>query len=342
MTGSTRRRFPLALALLATFGALAGAALRPGVAEANSPAVLGDEGDTPLLRDVLESTGRGYLQARNALANAKARQAKIVAELRRVEERIAQLRPRVEQVARTAYQTGRIGPVLVLLHSGSADELLERARGLEAVALRDNDVLRALGQARERAARAKQALDAEVVEERRQLAIMLRQKQAAERALAQVGGASTGGFVNASSPVARPAPRAADGSWPPQSCSQPDPTTTGCVTPRTLHAYTEARRAGFGRFTGCYRSGGPYEHPKGRACDFSAEAGGFRGAATGADRTYGNNLAAFFVRNADRIGVLYVIWYRQIWLPTIGWKSYGGAHGDPSSDHTNHVHLSLV
>jgi hypothetical protein len=148
--------------------------------------------------------------------------------------------------------------------------------------------------------------------------------------------------VVARSPVARPAPRDSDGSWPPQACSRPDPTTSGCVSPRTLHALTEARRAGFGRFTSCYRSGGPYEHPKGRACDYSAQPRGFGGHAQGVDRTYGNNLAAFFVRNADRLGVLYVIWYRQIWLPTTGWKSYGGAHGDPSSDHTNHVHLSLL
>ncbi|MFY1673521.1 coiled-coil domain-containing protein [Plantactinospora sp. WMMB334] len=342
MTGSTRQRIPLALALIAAFGALGGASLQPGAAEADSPAVLGDEGDTPLLRDVLESTGRGYLQAKSALASTQARQTRIAAELRRVEARITELRPRVEQVARAAYRTGRIGPVMVLLHSGSADELLERARGLEAVAMRDNEVLRALRQARERAARAKLALDAEVAEERRQLAIMLRQKRAAERALAQVGGASTGGFVAATSPVARPAPRGADGGWPAQSCARPDPTTSGCVTARTLHAYSEARRAGFTRYTSCYRPGGPYEHPKGRACDFSAEAGGFRGDATGRNRTYGNNLAAFFVRNADKLGVLYVIWYRQIWLPTTGWKSYSGAHGDPSSDHTNHVHLSLV
>ncbi|MBF9130201.1 hypothetical protein I0C86_14730 [Plantactinospora sp. S1510] len=342
MTGSRRRRLPLVLALLATVGALAGAAARPGAAAALNPATLGEEGDTPLLRDVLESTGRGYLAARNALANAKARQARLAAELVRVEHRIAELRPQVELVARNAYQTGRIGPVLVLLHAGSADDFLERARGLEAVALRDNDTLRRLGQARDRAARAKLALDAEVVEERKQLTIMLRQKQAAERALTLVGGASTGGFVVASSPVARSAPRNSDGSWPPQACSLPDPTTPGCVSPRTLHAFDEARRVGFTRFTSCYRSGGPYEHPKGRACDFSAESSGFGGNAKGPDRTYGNNLAAFFVRNADRLGVLYVIWYRQIWMPTTGWSSYGGAHGDPSSDHTNHVHLSLL
>ena len=34
---------------------------------------------------------------------------------------------------------------------------------------------------------------------------------------------------------------------------------------------------------------------------------------------------AFLVRNADRLGVLYVIWNRQIWFPATGWKSYRGA-----------------
>jgi len=345
MTGSRRPRLPLAVALLVAVGALATTAVRPGAASAAldpTTASTDDEGGTPLLRDVLEATGRSYVQARTALANARARQARLADEMRRIEARIAELAPEVEEVARNAYRTGRIGPVLVLLGSTSAEDFLERARGLETMALRDNDRLRRLNEARQRAARAKRALDAEVAEERRQLAVMLRQKRAAERALALVGGASTKGFVAASSPVARPAPRNADGSWPRQTCNRPDPTTRGCVTPRTLHAYTEARRAGFTRFTSCYRPGGPYEHPKGRACDFSAQGHGFGGDASGGDRLYGNNLAAFFVRNADRLGVLYVIWYRQIWFPATGWRSYGGAHGDPSSDHTNHVHLSLL
>ncbi|WP_407952166.1 coiled-coil domain-containing protein [Plantactinospora sonchi] len=344
MTGSRRPRLPLALALLVAVGALATTAVRPGTASAalDPAAPTGDEGGTPLLRDVLEATGRGYLQARAALANAKTRQAKLAAEVGRIEARIAELVPEVEQVARNAYRTGRIGPVLVLLGSTSADDFLERAQGLETMALRDNHQLRQLNLARARIVRTKLALDAEVAEERRQVAVMVKQKQAAERALALVGGESTRGFVVVDSPVARPAPRNADGSWPPQTCSQPDPTTSGCVTPRTLHALTEARRAGFTRFTSCYRPGGPYEHPKGRACDFAAEKRGFGGDASAGNRTYGNNLAAFLVRNAERLGILYVIWYRQIWFPATGWKSYGSAHGDPSSDHTNHVHLSLL
>jgi peptidoglycan DL-endopeptidase CwlO len=56
---------------------------------------------------------------------------------------------------------------------------------------------------------------------------------------------------------------------------------------------------------------------------------------------YGNNLAAFFVRNANQLGVLYVIWFEQIWTPATGWRGYSGGRGDASSDHTNHVHLSL-
>ena len=58
-------------------------------------------------------------------------------------------------------------------------------------------------------------------------------------------------------------------------------------------------------------------------------------------RTYGNRLANYFINNSSRLGVLYVIWFRRIWLPSSGWKSYSGAGGDPSSDHTNHVHLSV-
>jgi hypothetical protein len=40
--------------------------------------------------------------------------------------------------------------------------------------------------------------------------------------------------------------------------------------------------------------------------------------------------------------VLYVIWFERIWLPSSGWKAYTRGNGDPSSDHTNHVHLSVL
>jgi peptidoglycan hydrolase CwlO-like protein len=142
--------------------------------------------------------------------------------------------------------------------------------------------------------------------------------------------------------VPAPAPRRPDGSLAPESCNQDDPTTSGCLTPRTLHALKQTQAAGFNRFVSCYRSqedGG--EHPRGRACDFAAQTSGFGGVATGGDRDYGNRLAAWYVANAQRLGVLYVIWFKQIWLPSTGWRAYTNGNGDPSSDHTNHVHLSV-
>ena len=48
------------------------------------------------------------------------------------------------------------------------------------------------------------------------------------------------------------------------------------------------------------------------------------------------------MKNASSLGVLYVIWFRQVWTPAAGWHAYSGGNGDPSSDHTNHVHLSLI
>ena len=113
------------------------------------------------------------------------------------------------------------------------------------------------------------------------------------------------------------------------------------ITPRLLNAYNEARKAGFTHYTKCWRSQSSGEHGKGRACDFSANAKTFVDArATGSDKTYGDNLAAWFIAHASRLGVLYVIWYKRIWHPGQGWSSYGG-DGTPAGDHYNHVHLSV-
>ena len=54
-----------------------------------------------------------------------------------------------------------------------------------------------------------------------------------------------------------------------------------------------------------------------------------------------NAHAAWSVRNAEALGVMYVIWYRQVWVPGVGWHAYRG-RGDPSSEHTNHVHVSML
>jgi peptidoglycan DL-endopeptidase CwlO len=341
----------LAAGLLGVPAQPAAAVAGPGAAAVAAPAAAqaapntptpGDEGESPMIRDVLEQTGREYAKAKAKLDESRTRQLELDLQLRRAQQRLAELSDEVGAVAAESYRTGRLGPMSVLLSSVSPDSFLERAQAMELITVRDDRQLRDLNAARAAAADAKAAVDTETREQQKQLAIIAKQKQDAERALQQVGGEATKGYVSLTSPVASQAPRNSDGSWPSQSCSVDDPTTSGCITPRTLHAMQEAKKAGFTRFVSCYRPGGPFEHPKGRACDFSAERNGFGGVAQGGDRTYGNNLAAFFVRNSSRLGVLYVIWFKQIWFPATGWRAYHSGNGDPSSDHTNHVHLSLL
>ncbi|MET8149114.1 hypothetical protein [Actinoplanes sp. NPDC005259] len=141
--------------------------------------------------------------------------------------------------------------------------------------------------------------------------------------------------------MAEPAPRNPDGSWPDEGCTiRPDLTTGhGCVTPRLAHLVQQAVVAGFPT-PACYRHSDHGEHPQGRACDWMMTAGG---QAYGAEKARGDAMAAWAVAHADRLGIMYVIWYRMIWTRAEGWHAYDNPWGgdDPSGWHTNHVHISV-
>ncbi|MFI7663233.1 coiled-coil domain-containing protein [Micromonospora parva] len=331
-----------------------GVALPAGSASAAPPTGLraaapdsDEEGGTPALRAQLEAASKGYLDAKRALDTSVQRQKQLTAQLKTIEVEIDQRNGKVGEIAEVAYRTGRLGAMSALLNSSTPEGFMDRAAALDAVAANEDRVLRDLLKSKDQATRTRVALDGEITEQRKQVAVMAKRKEQAERALTvattpKTQSAGTGSNRGTSTANATAAPRNSDGSWPAESCSVNDPTpANGCITPRTLHALNQAKAAGFTRYVSCHRPSGSGEHPKGRACDFAAQKSGFGGAATGGDKTYGNNLAAYFIRNADRLAVLYVIWYKQIWLPSSGWKSYSGAGGDPSSDHTNHVHLSV-
>ncbi|MGX7675545.1 coiled-coil domain-containing protein [Plantactinospora sp. DSM 117369] len=335
----------LGMVLAALGGAPAAAAPEYATPGTLAAAPGGDDidGGTDSLREQLQAASKGYLTAKNRLANSVKRQNELNQQLAALRTEVATRSERVAEMADMAYRTGRLGQVSALLNSGSPTSLVDRAAALDTISANESRELRGLRESLDKETQAKAALDKEVGEQRKQVEVMETRKKQAERALAAAnnsGGAGSG-ISGSGGGSARPAPRNPDGSFPDESCSLDDPTTSGCITARTLHALKQAQAAGFTRFVSCFRSGGSGEHPKGQACDFAAQRNGFGGVATGGDRTYGNNLAAYFVRNADRLGVLYVIWFKQIWLPSSGWKTYNGGNGDPSSDHTNHVHLSM-
>jgi peptidoglycan DL-endopeptidase CwlO len=335
LASPVRPRRGLAL-LAAVLAATVLGVLAPAVAAHAEP---GDEGQNKQLIQNVEAAARGYLEAKTALDASKAKQAQMAAELRSIEAELGPLRTEVGKVAATAYISGRLTTIGALLSASSSDDFLARAATLEQLTQREDDSLARLGRLQSRAQRNKEAIDAEVAIQAAQAAEMQKRLKAAQKLLAK---ASIRGYIDPNSPLAKPAPRNADGSWPKETCSVKDPTGTGgCVTPRTLHAYNQARANGFGRYTKCWRQQSWGEHPRGRACDFSVAVGTFGGTATTEQRAYGDKLAYFFIKNSSALGVLYVIWYRKIWFPGLGWRSYDGCCG-ASAEHTNHVHLSIV
>ncbi|MFU8852269.1 coiled-coil domain-containing protein [Micromonospora sp. SL1-18] len=339
MTAPLRRCLTPVVAVLAALAIVAGPT--PAMAAPTNPTPSGHEEDDepPLITDVLDAANRGYLKAKAKLAKSKRRQLQLALEINAARAELDALRPQVGQIAAQSYRTGRVGVLAMLLESNTPDTFVQRAAGLDELNLVNAQKLAAANAAKTRAEQAKLALDAEVREQQKQANAMAREKAEAEKALKLVGGRGfTGGLVSATSPVARIGPgRTADGGWTAESRTAKDPTTSGYITPRTLHAYKEVRRAGFDRFAGCYRPGGPWEHPKGRACDWSLQKSGFAPWHNNDMRMYGNNVAAFLIRNADRLGIYYVIWNRQIWFPATGWRSYSGP-----SNHTDHVHMSML
>ncbi|MEV0157616.1 hypothetical protein AB0H57_28360 [Micromonospora sp. NPDC050686] len=321
------------MVLLAALALLLGAGAGPGWA---AP----DEGGSKKLRTALEAAAKGHIEAKGRLDNSKRRQKALTGRLKAVEVRLVELTAQVGEVAAQSYRLGRLTPVAALLDSATPESFVRRASELDVMAQRDGRRLRALAEARAEARTAKLAIDAEVREQQKQVIVLAKRKRDAEQALAEVSSGVGAGFSGGSA-SARPAPRNSDGSWPSESCSVSDPTTSGCITPRTLHMLKQAQSAGYQRYVSCHRSGGDGEHPKGRACDFAAAKGGFANVtASGGDKAYGDSLASYLKNNASRLGVMYVIWYRQIWMPNTGWRAYSGG-GSPAADHTNHVHVSM-
>ncbi|MFC0533207.1 coiled-coil domain-containing protein [Phytohabitans kaempferiae] len=330
-----RSRVSLVAVLFAAAFALIGLPAEPAAA-----APTDDEGGTATLRQQLDAASKGFIAAQDTLNKSKKRQQELTTQLAQLERDLVAKSEVLGEVANVAYRRGRLGPISAMLNSTSPEGFIDRAAALDAVAATEDKKLRDLLDTKDQASKAKLAIDGEIREQQKQVEVMAARKKQAENALKAAGGGQDASGPPVGSGATAVAARFTGGS----GCTiRPDPTSKqGCITPRTSHAYKQAQAAGFGIFVSCYRPGSSGEHPLGQACDFAVDKDDiFGGAASGAARTYGNNLARFYVNNASRLGVMYVIWFRQIWLPSSGWKSYGGCCG-PSEHHTNHVHLSVI
>jgi hypothetical protein len=297
------------------------------------------DGGNGSTQDQLAAASRGWVEAKTALDVSRVRQQRLTDKLTATKARLLQMETEVGPIAIAAYRGTRASLTMALLSSDSPTVLLHGAATVEYMTRRDDREIHDLITARDDLSRERDALAAEIKLGEQHVAELAKRKQDLEKLLGRSSPAQgfTGGVANAA-----PAPRNANGTWPTEKCIVNDPTTSGCITARTLHALQQAKAAGFTRYVYCYHPGSSGEHPKGRACDFSANETTFLNSrASGDDKVYGDKLAAWFVANAGRIAVLYVIWWKLVWTPGTGWRTYHGGNGTPAGDHYNHVHLSV-
>ncbi|HZE38059.1 MAG TPA: hypothetical protein VE172_04530 [Stackebrandtia sp.] len=319
-------RLPLVLAIIAALGLLVGPVT-------SSPAYADDE--KVKLNKKLEAANKDYVKAKKKVEAANKRQKRLRADIARDKKQIDKLSDDIGDFAEAMYMSGGLSTATAVLSAGSPDTAIDSLSTVNYLGEQSAGGLNKLKAAAEDLDAAKDSLADQIDAAKKAAA---KKKKAKERAQAAVDKAN-GGPSSGSGGAASPFPGGGSG------CSENDPTGTGgCVTPRMLHAYNEVRKAGYTRYTKCWRqeSSSQGEHGLGRACDFSVSTGGFGGVASGGDKEYGNNLAGWAVNNASALEIYYVIWYNRIWMASTGWADYSSGHtGNPSQDHTNHVHISV-
>ncbi|MEU6248969.1 hypothetical protein [Glycomyces sp. NPDC047010] len=301
------------------------------------PAPAAAEPDEETLEADLTEAIAAVNDAQAAVDDANARAAELETQIADTQARFDELRTDLDDYALYLYTEGDLQQTNAILSSSDTRELIDAMTytgflGNERAALL-NEAGEILDQLEaEQAAHAAELDDAAAALKDAETAQEDLEEQLDElRAEEAAGPGGDGG-----------APGAGDYTGGDGGCTEDDPTTSGCLTPRTLNMYYETKDAGFDHYVSCYRSGGSGEHPLGRACDWAANSSGFQDEdASGSDKDYGDRLAAWYVNNASNLGVEYVIWYRQFWSPGSGWRSYSGQDGTPAGDHTNHVHVSM-
>lgn len=300
------------------------------------------EGESDLGGDLTQAI-EDYVAAEEDLAAAEQRQKDIARTIKESKAEIKSLTKEVNDFAESIYMNQQLSSVGALLAAGSPDKAINGLTVVSYLGDQSGAKLAELKQSKLDLEAEEQGLEDAVEAAKTAMDDLRQARNDAASAIAANGGNSTPGPSPGEFRAADPTPRNPDGSLPYESCSVDDPTpANGCLTPRTLHALQQAQISGFQRYVSCYRGGTFGEHPLGRACDLSVQASqGFGGVAYGEEKAYGDNLAAWFVENASALGVMYVIWYHQYWDPAQGWVAYTGGGGDPNSDHTNHVHLSM-
>ncbi|PRX97207.1 coiled-coil domain-containing protein [Allonocardiopsis opalescens] len=219
-------------------------------------------------------------------------------------------REEVTQLAVSSYQDGSLDPVATLFLEDDPQDILDRASIVNYLTETNAAQLDELELLAERAAESEEAAAAEV-----------EAMQAEVDELEENLGAVQARVAELSDHTMRP----------------PDNITLRMEMVRD--AITE--EFGTGNGVGCYRPNGGWvvgEHPLGRACDWMVSSG----YPSAEQQARGDAIAQWAIDNADRLGIMYIIWRQRIWdTRTGGGWSMMSDRGSITENHYDHVHVSV-
>lgn len=252
--------------------------------------------------------------------------------LKRAQLEFDQAAKEIRLLAAEQYRTGGLNATSALTGTVDPRDLLGGLALTQQIMSEQDARLQVFAKIRDSHKGAERTAEARAAELRASLKKLDGQKKRAEKLIGQIKDR-----VDRLYPT--PGIRRADGTWVPQLPSGPDN-----ITPRMrLVRQLVAQRFGPHFGIGCYRSDGGIagggEHPLGRACDFMLSTGG--GMPSAAETARGHQIAAWAIKNAQRLGIMYIIFRQRIWhVRTGAWRTMSD-RGGTTANHFDHPHISV-
>ena len=168
-----------------------------------------------------------YVEAEDALRSAESRQDDLKDEIENSKETIKSLTGQVNDFAVAAYLNGGLPPATSILATGDPGSAVDALAVVSYLGDDSGAKLQELVEAEASLEAEELALEDEILAAEQALNDMEEARDAAARAIASDGRGASPGPQGGNARVPDAAPRGADGSWPYESCSMPDPTTNG-------------------------------------------------------------------------------------------------------------------
>ncbi|GAA1776098.1 MULTISPECIES: hypothetical protein [Streptomonospora] len=263
--------------------------------------------------DSLSDEYRGELNDMNAVIE-EAQAAEERADSTR--EEVGDAQKQVRQLAVASYTGGGLDPALAMFVEDDPQAIIDQAQLVGHLSATNQDKVDQLEQAIERDEKAQQNAEEKVDEVEKDLDELEDRRADVQKMIAD---------------------------YPVQEMQGPYNITPRTEQMRRLVIEKFGESPGTGG-VGCYRPDGGWvvgEHPKGRACDFMVDANGQMPSPEQVER--GQRIADWAQKNADRLGIMYVIYRQEIWdirRGGEGWRPMED-RGSITENHYDHVHISM-